>query len=284
MRWVPCLLSVLLVLAACGGDNKPARAAKAARTAQEAKAAETKGVKAVLSKDMNFAACLAQEDPADETQAAACPTYVLHSLDYMQQECSAGGGTIQAAPESAVWKLDTDWDGKDEVLLDLQQNLVCYGAPAIFSCGSLGCPYFLYSARGDSWVEIGAINADDAPGLEVLPGAAGVPATLRGGCGGDRPCSELTHYAWQNGAYVRAWIDARGSPVDVVPGGLWTLKKDSAVVTAPKAGAQALDEYPAGTAMVVIGNSREGNYRYVSPCNACRRGFVDAALLSKDVS
>ncbi|HSC28198.1 MAG TPA: hypothetical protein VLD67_13045, partial [Vicinamibacterales bacterium] len=247
-----------------------------------AQVAEVRGVRAVVSKNVNLAACLTEEELAPEQTAPTCPTYMLHSLDYMLQECSAGGGTLQTAPESAIWRLDTDWDGVDEVLLDPQQNLVCYGAPSVFSCGSIGCPYFLYATRGDSWTEIGAINADDAPGLEVMPGEPGKPATLRGGCSGEKPCSELTHYDWQNGAYARSWIDARGSPVDVAPGGLWTVTKNTDVITAPRPGAAVLDEYPAGTAMIVIGNARKGNYRYVSPCTVCRRGFVDASLLAKN--
>jgi hypothetical protein len=42
-----------------------------------------------------------------------------------------------------------------------------------------------------------------------------------------------------------------------------------------------LDEYPAGTAMVVIGAARDAPFQFVSPCNACRRGFVEAAALAK---
>jgi hypothetical protein len=33
--------------------------------------------------------------------------------------------------------------------------------------------------------------------------------------------------------------------------------------------------------VVVIGAAREAPYKYVSPCSACRRGFVEAAVLKK---
>jgi hypothetical protein len=69
--------------------------------------------------------------------------------------------------------------------------------------------------------------------------------------------------------------------VDVAPGGLMNLTQDAAVIDAPGRKGQVLDEYPVGTAMIVIGTAREGPYSFVSPCNACRRGFVDSALLRK---
>jgi hypothetical protein len=34
--------------------------------------------------------------------------------------------------------------------------------------------------------------------------------------------------------------------------------------------------------MIVIGTAREGPYSFVSPCNGCRRGFVETALLAKE--
>jgi hypothetical protein len=125
------------------------------------------------------------------------------------------------------------------------------------------------------------VNADDAPRIEVFDGPAGTPAPLRGGCLGERPCSELTHYEWKGNAYQRAWISFHGHVVDVVPGGLKTLTKNAVVRAAPESGAQMLDEYPAGTAMVVLGTARSAPFQFVSPCNACRHGFVEAAALAQ---
>lgn len=279
MRLSPLVLC-FLVLAACGsGPDKAGPAAANGKTPDAL--SESKAVPAVLRKDIDLAACLVEESPDPDTALNECPTYVLQSLDYMIGECSAAGGALQPMPEASVWSLDVDADGKAEVLVDLTQNFTCYGAPSVYSCGSLGCPYFLYTQRGKAWVELGAVNADDAPAIEVLDTTAGTPATLRGGCLGERPCSEMTHYAWKGHAYQRSWIEYRGHIVDVVPGGLWTLTRDAPVLTDPSRKGQTIEEYPAGTTVVVMGAAREAPYKYVSPCNGCRRGFVDAAVLER---
>ena len=270
----------LALLAACG--RGPDQAGPAASNGETPDAtSEAAAIPAVLKRNIDLAACLAEENPDPDAALSYCPTYVLQSLDYMIGECSRVGGALQPMADASVWSLDVDADSKAEVLIDLTQNFTCYGAPSVFSCGSLGCPYFLYAQRGDAWVELGAVNADDAPGIEVLALAAGTPATLRGGCMGERPCSELTHYTWKGSAYDRSWIAYRGHVVDVVPGELWTLTREAPVLTAPSKDGQTIDEYPAGTAVVVIGAAREAPYKYVSPCSACRRGFVEAAVLKK---
>jgi len=270
----------LALLAACG--REPDRAAPTSSEDEAATAtAEQATVTAVLKRTMDLAACLAEPSADPDAQASQCPTYVLRSLAYMIGECSAVGGALQPIPEASYWSLDVDADGKSEVLIDLTQNFTCYGEPAVFSCGSLGCPYFLYAQRGEAWMEIGAVNAEDAPGIELLDATAGTPATLRGGCAGERPCSELTHYAWNGKAYERSLIEYRGHLVDVVPGGLWKLTRKARVLTAPSRDGQMIDEYPTDTTMVVMGTARDGPYQYVSPCNGCRRGFVDAAVLKQ---
>ena len=137
-------------------------------------------------------------------------------------------------------------------------------------------PFSIFDARPRS-------TGGRGPGIEVLPAKEGTYATLRGGCQGQQPCSELVHYEWNGKAYARTWIDYKGHAVDVAAQGtLKTLTQDSAVYDAPGGKkAQALDEYPVGTSMLVIGTAREGPYTFVSPCNACRRGFVETALLTK---
>lgn len=280
MRFLIAVLFAALLTSGCGQDRE--RAAKeAAKRAEDAAAIETLGTAAILSRNLPLAACLEEQTTDVEATASQCPTFILLALDFMIQECSAAGGTLKPAEEAEAWVLDVDGDGKTEKLVDLTRNYICYGAPSVSSCGSLGCPYFLYQQRGEAWVELGAVNADDAPSIEVLEGPAGSPAPLRGGCQGARPCSEITHYEWKGDAYDRAWIEFRNYIVDVVPGGLWTLKADAAVINAPNKKGQAIDEYPAGTAMVVLGKARDSDYQFVSPCNACRRGFVETAALSK---
>lgn len=280
MRAIFCVLIGTLLFSACGQDaaKEPKAPAAAATKAVREHAAVTT---ALRTRDLPLAACLDEQSAATEIEASQCPGFILLALDYMVQECTSGGGMLQPAEDPEAWSLDVDHDGKSEMLVDLTQNYICYGAPSVSSCGSGGCPYFLYSQRGDAWIELGSVNADDAPKIEVFDGPAGTPAPLRGGCVGERPCTELTHYEWQGKAYSRAWIDYRGHVVDVAPGGLWTLTRKAAVRAAPESGSQVLDEYAEGTAMVVIGTARDAPFQFVSPCNACRRGFVEAAALTK---
>ncbi len=269
----------LAMLAACGGDAE--KAARVQSSGDSDAEAEGTAIPAVLKKNIDLSACLTEEGRDEDAVISGCPTYVLQSLDYMIRECTAGGGTLQAMPESSIWSLDVDADGSNEILIDLNENFTCYGAPSVLSCGSLGCPYFLYTQRRDSWEELGAVNADDAPGIEVLGGKAGTPATLRGGCMGERPCSEFTFYKWKGNAYERSWIEYRGNIVDVIPSDLWRLAREAPVLTSPSKDGQPIDVYPPGTAVVVIGTSRTAPYKYVSPCNACRRGFVEAEALTQ---
>ena len=279
MRILIAVVSTLLVLTACGGDG--GRGKKGAQHNDQSAAAGPVGVPATLTKRLDFVSCLAEDLGNEETQSTRCPSFALLSLDYLSSQCTASGGSLKARVPSAAWSLDVDGDASAEVLVDLIANFDCAGAPAAFTCGSTGCPFLLYKKRDDTWAEIGAINADDAPGIQVLPAKEGQYATLRGGCLGQEPCSEFVHYEWNGSSYVRKWIDFKGHPVDVAPGGLMTLTANSAVFDAPGKGGQAIEEYPAGTAVIVIGTAREGPYSFVSPCNACRRGFVETALLKK---
>ena len=282
MRFLFTALIAVLLVSACGQDSgKEAEQEKVTAAAEAAKVEAQLGTPAVLSHNLPLGECLAEQSSETAVETSTCPTFILLALDYMIQECTSAGGTLQPAPEGQAWLLDVDDDGKNEMLVDLTSNYVCQGAPSVSSCGSLGCPYFLYAQRGDGWAEIAAINAMDAPKIEVLAGTKGEPAVLRGGCAGDRPCDELTHYQWNGAIYERAWIEYRGTPVDVVAGGLFTLTKDAPVLTAPKPGSAVIEEYPAGTAMVVLGNARGQPYQYVSPCNACTPGFVETAVLAK---
>ena len=280
MRFLTLFMAAALLLGACGGDG--GQDVTSAKRKAKVEAAGPAGAPATLTKRIDFASCLAEDIADDAAQTSRCPSFALLSLDYMSSQCAAHGGKLKAHVPSEAWSLDVDGDASAEILVDLIGNFDCDGAPGAFACGSTGCPYLLYKKRGDSWAEIGAINADDAPGISVLPAEEGKFATLRGGCMGQEPCSELVHYEWSGTAYARKWIDFKSHPVDVVQGTLMTLAKDSAVLDAPGGKkAQVLDEYPVGTSMLVIGTAREGPYSFVSPCNACRRGFVETAVLAK---
>ncbi len=248
----------------CGRSLPPGAAAPAASAA-------------VPFMDLDLSACLAAGAVRGQ-----CPGYVLRSLDSMVEECSRVGGTLQAGAEPRAWSLDVDADGKAEVIIDITENFGCSAAPSLFSCGSLGCPYALYAERNGEWVMLGAIDASDAPGLEVLPATQGPPAVeLRGGCVGRRPCDEMAHYSWSGSDYRRTWVEFRGQAVDWAPDGLWELDRDTPVLAEPVAAAEVIGRYPADTSVVVLGDARGAPYKFVSPCNACQSGFVDAASLKK---
>lgn len=281
MRMPVALLAAGAMLAACGGGSDGKYETTRTARKPDAQSAAPAGVPAVETQRLDLAACFADDLTDESAISTRCPSFALLSLDYMGQECAAVGGTLKPRVPSRAWSLDVDGDASAEILIDLTENIDCEGAPGVFSCGSLGCPFLLYKKRDDAWVELGAINADDAPGIEVMPVQEGKYATLRGGCTGLRPCSELVHYQWNGKRYERTWIEYKGHPVDVAPGGLMTLTRDVAVLDAPGKKGQALDEYPVGTAVVVIGTAREAPYTFVSPCNACRRGFVETAVLAK---
>ena len=217
MRFLVSLLTACVVLTACGGD-----AAKESASTQRGKAAATTegppGAPATLTKRLDFASCLAEDLADDAAQSSRCPSFALLSLDYMGSQCTASGGTLKARQPSQAWSLDVDGDASAEVLVDLVANFDCEGVPGVFGCGSGGCPFLLFKRRGDTWVELGTFNADDGPGISVLPAEEGKYATLRGGCTGLLPCSEFTHYEWNGSAYKRTWIAFKGHPVDVAAG------------------------------------------------------------------
>jgi hypothetical protein len=91
----------------------------------------------------------------------------------------------------------------------------------------------------------------------------------------------MAYYQWDGSTYLRTMIDANGHWVDIAPAGLWTLIDDTAVLASPSPNAVMLQRYPAGTDVVVIGDARIAPYKYVSPCNACKSGFVDSTALRK---
>lgn len=263
-----------LLLAACQrGEDAPTTAALPPATALRA-ALET-GSTAEPFNDIDSAACL------DQAPATGCPGFVLAALADARDQCAGVGGDLQPSGPPTAWSLDANRDGSPEFLYDLTQNFHCDGAPSVFSCGSLGCPTVLHGRQGDAWVVLGYINAGDAAAIEILDtaGTSGY-ASLRGGCDGRRPCPELTHYTWTGAAYERTLIEVGTTQVDVTPGGLQSLVVESAVLAAPGSDAQAIASYPAGTDVAVIGKARESTYYYVSPCNACERGFLPASAFT----
>jgi hypothetical protein len=196
--------------------------------------------------------------------------------------CRDVGGTLAAAQQPSLQSLDVNGDGNPEFLYDYTANFSCNGAPSVFSCGSLGCPVLLMAKRAGTWNAIGYLRSHASIGAEVLePEAGSAYGPVREGCGGDRPCDELWYHRWDGSAYQTSTIEVRGHVVEFGNDGLWTLLRDTPVRSEPSPAAAVLDSYPQGTEVVVIGDVPGTSYRYVSPCNACENGFVDAAVMRK---
>ena len=276
---------IAAALAACGPDGKPASpgdGAAPAATAQSAAAAVDVVSVAAPYSAIDLDACLriARNEPAGSGDR--CPGFISASLVDTIATCAEVGGELVPLPQPSVQALDVNGDGLSEFLYDVTENYYCDGAPSILSCGSRGCPVLLAEQRDGAWHTIGYFNPIDAVAVEVLapePGSA--YGVLRGGCVGQRPCDELTHYSRDGSTYAAAMIEAGQNWVDVAPGGLWTLVADTPVLAAPSPGAAVLAEFPAGTDVVVMGDARGAPWKYVSPCNACKSGFVPAEAMRK---
>ncbi|MBM4195656.1 MAG: hypothetical protein FJ197_00970 [Gammaproteobacteria bacterium] len=236
---------------------------------------------AVALNNIDLGACL-RAMQGEET-GVECPGFIASGLPDLDKKCSEAGGTLEPRREPVGWTIELDGSGEREALIDLAENFYCSGAPAVFSCGSQGCPLPIYAKLGEDWFLLGAVNPGDALNIEVLPAVQGQPyRELRGGCNGQRPCDELTHYSWQGGYYDRRAIEVRGHWVEVMPGGMRLLAADTALRAAPAEDAATVDQYPAGLPMAVVGKARDADYFYVSPCTACASGFVAAAGLQPE--
>lgn len=273
------LLAVILAAAGCGGPPAPADPAASAVAPGKAigLAQEYSGV--------DLAECLRIAQSGVATSDDRCPGFISSGLGEAMTTCSEVGGRLVPGQSARLWSLDVNGDGTPELAYEMGENFACDGAPSVFSCGSLGCPYGLYQRQDSGWVAIGTLSAGDVPGLEVLaPDAGSGYGVLRGGCVGQAGCAELTYYRWTGQGYQAAEIEARGYRVDFVDAslaGLWSITRDVPVLKTPQASAEVLDRYPVGTDVVLIGTARGAPYYYVSPCNACESGFIERDAITK---
>jgi hypothetical protein len=211
-----------------------------------------------------------------------CLGFISQSLVETISTCAQVGGKLVPLQPPSLQSVDVNGDGQFEFLYDVTENFQCDGAPSVFSCGSLGCPVPLFEKRNGAWIAIGFLSTGDAAAIEVLMPEPGLRyGTLRGGCAGDRPCEEWTYYRWNGSAYQRTMIEVRGHWVDVAPDGLWTLVREVPVLASPAPDARVLERYPVDSEVVVIGDARGTPYKYVSPCNSCKNGFIDPAALRR---
>jgi hypothetical protein len=240
-------------------------------------------VAAASDVDMNL--CLRMAARQVRPDEKRCPGFIVSALADAGTMCREVGGRLRAFPQSALWAIDVNADGKPEYLFDTTQNVDCEGAPSVLGCGSSDCGLPLYTRKGNQWQVIG--NLPNLPAaIEVVPGSGRDGfADLRTGCG-EADCAEYQQHRWNGSAYDLAGYEVRGHAVDIPAerGQLWTLARDVAVLAEPRRGAKVLRRYKARTEvteMVILGKARAAPFLYVSPCNACESGFVEPAALRR---
>lgn len=255
---LPVLLG--LVCTACGSGAVSAATARAQRA---------QGI------DLTY--CLASLAADTTPEPARCPGFLVGALRDAAGICAGTGGKLVPAAEADIWTLDVDADGRDEYLYEQQDNVGCEGAWSIFSCGSLGCPKALYQERAGGWRVIGGIYADDMAAIERLDPPGGQDyRDLRVGCLDAGSCEVYAHYAWRDGQYDPSHLEVRGFRVEVADSihGLYGLSGDTVLRATPVAGGAEIGRYGSDTIVAVIGTAVDGDWYYVSPCNACDSGFV----------
>jgi hypothetical protein len=214
------------------------------------------------------------ERPPDSTR---CPGFVVDAVASAVATCREAGGSLAPSGAAAFWGVDVDGDGEKELTFALEGTVSCEGAWSVFSCGSLGCPVGLYRRGGTGWDLIATLPEGSEESVEVLgPRPGSSYGTLRIGCAGAGPCVEESYLEWTGERYEPAYLMVRG--FRVVPGEaggrLRLLVSETAILATPASGAPVLARYPAGTEVVVVGTTKDGEFLYVSPCNACESGFV----------
>jgi hypothetical protein len=233
---------------------------------------------AVSGVDINH--CLRIANNQAKPDEAHCPGFIVTTLIDARNTCREVGGKIRTYPPTKLWSIDVNADGQPEYLFDYSQNVGCDDAESVFSCGSLGCGLSLFAWRDDQWRIIGNLP-DDPTAIEAVPASGqGGYADLRAVCVG---CTEIQRYRWSGHDYALAGLEVRGHAVDIpsVRGQLWMLTSDVAVLAEPKHDAKILGRYKARTNVVILGKARTAPYFYISPCNACKPGFVEQTLLRR---
>lgn len=200
-------------------------------------------------------------------QTVGCPDFLAAVIQNAIETCQGAGGSLRVGPGDGVWPVDINRDEKAEYLVDISMAAVCEGAPGIFSCGSLGCPKTLYEHAGDAWRIAGYLFLQSADQLVILPS---------GDLRIDNNDGAVQDFYQRTGAqYQLSYLRVQGYRVEVLasPHGLRSLTAATNVYAEPRKSGRVLQRYDAGTEVAVIGMTDNGFY-YVSPCNACARGFV----------
>lgn len=209
-----------------------------------------------------------------------CPTPLREAIAEAMNTCKGAEGTLSGLPEGDVWAIDVDDDGRQELAFEVGANVACEGAYSIFSCGSLGCPRALYELRGGEWTVIGGLSAIAPEDVTLTGNAARDGHRAIEVCRQER-CRERWTYEWLGTTYDATRLEVGGARVDVASSvhGLYPLVAATTVLETPRANAPG-ERYDAGIEVAIVGTTADGDYYYVSPCNACDSGFVARSALA----
>jgi hypothetical protein len=204
-----------------------------------------------------------------------CPTPLRNAVAEAAAACRGVDGTLGGEQEGNVWSIDVNGDGRQELAFELSGNVTCEGAYSLFSCGSLGCPKSLYELRDGRWAVIGGIAASAPEEIALGATAASDGHRALEVCAREG-CAERWTYQWTGTTYDTTRLEVRGAGVDFAGSihGLYALAVATTLRAAPTADAAAVGHFDAGTEVAIVGTAEDGDYYYVSPCNACDSGFV----------
>jgi hypothetical protein len=241
--------------------------------------AEAQASSAALLTGVSPAHCVASLERREAPDPLRCPSALHAATAEAQTLCRDAGGRLSGATEGAVWAIDVNEDGRSELAFELDGNLTCSDAWSIFACGSAACSKTLYELRDRAWTAVGSIAAQWPEQLTLGSARAADGHRSLEVCA-RQDCAERWTYEWQGESYDTTRVEVSGTRVDIAGSlqGLHPLAAEITVRAAPRASGTDLGRYPAGSDVAVVGTA--GDWYYVSPCNACERGFVPRAAVA----
>jgi hypothetical protein len=225
--------------------------------------------------------CVATLERREQADPLRCPTALRNAIIEARDVCRDTGGKLAGLPEGNVWAIDVNGDRRNELAFDLESNVSCTDAWSVFSCGSLGCPKTLYELRGGAWTVVGSISATSPEQLALGATQSADGHRALEVCSQDR-CAERWTYEWQGKSYEMTHADVRGARVEIATSvqGLHPLTAATTLRATPRASGENVGRYEAGADVAIIGTVEDGDWYYVSPCNACKSGFVPQSAVA----
>jgi hypothetical protein len=225
--------------------------------------------------------CVATLERREQADPLRCPAALRNAIIEARDVCRDAGGKLAGLPEGDVWAIDVDGDGRHELAFDLGSNVSCADAWSVFSCGSLACPKTLYELRAGAWTAVGGISATFPEQLALAAARSADGHRALEVCSQDR-CAERWTYEWQGKSYEMTRAEVHGARVEIAGSvqGRHPLNAATTLRATPRASGEEVGRYDAGTEVAIIGAVTGGDWYYVSPCNACKSGFVPQSAVA----